>query len=90
MPFCDGEIIIECISAVEDTAFHDKNDIGYKICLSQMNFGRRIENLSSNIAEKLKEKAANFQLFSLAMDESADVTQLNLLLLFMELTLNSM
>lgn len=58
-PFCDGEMITEYLSAITNIAFHDKNNIGFEITVSHFNIGRRIENLSSNITEKLKEKASN-------------------------------
>jgi hypothetical protein len=53
-------MIAEYLSAIQDIVFYDNNNIGFKISVSQFSIGRRIENLSSNIAEKLKEKAANF------------------------------
>jgi hypothetical protein len=62
-----------------------KKGIDFKISVSRFNIGRITENLSNNTAEKFKEKAAYFQWFSLSLDESTDVTQLNLLPLFAEI-----
>jgi hypothetical protein len=40
----------------------------------------RCENIKSNIEEKIEQKAAKYEWFSLAMDESTDgVTKLNIL-----------
>jgi hypothetical protein len=46
-----------------------------KINLSRFTAEKRTEELSNNTEESLKMKAPNFQLFSMAMYESTDVSE---------------
>jgi hypothetical protein len=89
-PFSDWEIIKECKRAVADIAFPEKKIKISTMNLSRFTIGRKIEDLSNNTEKKLKEKAANFHLFSLAMDESTDVSNTAQLAIFVPGTDNEL
>jgi hypothetical protein len=64
---------------VADVAFPERSSIVYKISLSRFSIGTGIEEISNNTEGRIKTKAADFQLFSTAvdkMDDSSDVRQL--------------
>jgi hypothetical protein len=69
-PFCDGEMIKECLEAVADVEHPAKEHVIYKISLSRFTIGKRIYKLSNNIEQSLKMKVANFHCFSVAKDKS--------------------
>ncbi|CAM4457261.1 unnamed protein product [Lepidochelys olivacea] len=60
----------------------EKVDLFKTISLSANAVGRRIEDIGSNIIFQMNEKAKKFEWFSLALDESTDVSDTSQLLLF--------
>ncbi|CAM5083384.1 unnamed protein product [Eretmochelys imbricata] len=60
----------------------EKVDLFKTISLSANTVGRRIEDIGSNIIFQMNEKAKKFEWFSLALDESTDVSDTSQLLLF--------
>ncbi|KAI6660618.1 General transcription factor II-I repeat domain-containing protein 2-like [Oopsacas minuta] len=51
----------------------DKNDLAQQLSLSDTPVMRRVESISSNINEQLLERARDFTSFSIAIDESKDI-----------------
>jgi hypothetical protein len=67
-PFSDGKKVKACLEAVA---------VIYKISLSRLTAGKKIEKeLSNKNEESLKMKAANFQLFSIETDENIYVSNI--------------
>ena len=81
-PFTDGNYIKEClIEAVNDLCRKNSN-LFASISLSASSVMRRTEELGENIVGQLQQKAENFLWYSLAMDESIDLTSTSQLLIF--------
>lgn len=78
-PFGDGEMIKECLTAVEEIAFPDKMNIS----LSWFTIARGIEDFSENIATTLRERNAKFEYCSLALDESRYISDTAQLAIFL-------
>ena len=81
-PFTDGEFIKKCILVAVDEICPEKKNFFENLSLSAHTIVRRIENISTNIFDKLKENSAQFEYFSLALDESNDITSTAQLLIF--------
>jgi len=83
-PFTDGEELIkptlEIVARFLDDKKIEKQLL--QISLSNNTITRRIEHLSENITEQIRNYAANCKFFSLALDESTDVTDTAQLCIF--------
>ena len=72
--YSDGEIVKECLQAAVDILCPCRKKEIDNISLSRRTVTRRIDELATNIEMGLKELASKFKYFSLAIDESTDVT----------------
>lgn len=81
-PFSDGVYIKNCAKAMVEELCPEKMASFERICLSRQTVTRRINELSEDIAQQLKEKAKNFVCFSIALDESNDITDTAQLVIF--------
>jgi hypothetical protein len=81
-PFTDGEFIKQCMEDVADLICPDKKTEFSKISLSRQTITRRIEEIGKAIEKDIESKAANFNFFALAIDESTDVTDTAQLAIF--------
>ena len=81
-PFTDGEFIKKCILAAFNEICPEKIKKFEDISLSARTVVRRIENISTNMFNKLKENSSQFEYFSVALDESNDITSTAQLLIF--------
>ena len=72
--YSDGEFVKECLQAVVDILCPGRKKEIDNISLSRRTVTRRIDELATNIEMGLKELASKFKYFSLAIDESTDVT----------------
>jgi hypothetical protein len=73
-PFKDGEFVKECLDAVVDIMCPKEKATIASVSLSRMTVTRRIEALGEDIKVSLHELAASFVSYSLAVDESCDMT----------------
>ena len=73
-PFSDGDYIKECLSAFSKYSCPEKKAKVEEVSLSRNTITRRIEEISEHLVEKLHECATKFQYFSLALDESCDIS----------------
>ena len=81
-PFTDGNYIKECLmELVNDLCPKNSNSFA-GISLSASSVVGRTEELGENIIVQLQQKAKNFFWYSLAMDESTDLTSTSQLLIF--------
>ncbi|XP_076346237.1 general transcription factor II-I repeat domain-containing protein 2A-like isoform X1 [Tachypleus tridentatus] len=84
MPFSDGEYIVKpCLQkfakCLGDKSIERKVN---EIALSKQTITRRIEELSHDVFEQLKERVHACSFFSLALDESADICDVAQLSIF--------
>ncbi|XP_076311275.1 SCAN domain-containing protein 3-like [Tachypleus tridentatus] len=84
MPFSDGEYIVKpCLQkfakCLGDKSIERKVN---EITLSKQTITRRIEELSRDVFEQLKERVHACSFFSLALDESADICDVAQLSIF--------
>ncbi|KAI5152560.1 hypothetical protein ENBRE01_2921 [Enteropsectra breve] len=73
-PFTDGNIIKSCLLAAIEELCPDQFELFHSICLSPRSIARRIDEIGNNIIDQLAERAKVFKLFSIALDESTDIT----------------
>ncbi|CAK1590621.1 unnamed protein product [Parnassius mnemosyne] len=81
-PFNDGDFVKECIEIAAKKMCPEAAKKFEKIQLNRMTIQRRIMSLSGNIAEQLNEKTKIIEFFSLALDESTDISSTAQLLIF--------
>jgi hypothetical protein len=80
-PFSDREFVKECLVAAAEVVCPNKADAFKKISLSRMTVTRRVE-LALNVEETLKTKLLACKFYSLALDESTDLTETAQLAIF--------
>ncbi|CAK1580487.1 unnamed protein product [Parnassius mnemosyne] len=73
-PFNDVDFVKECIEIAAKKMCPEAAKKFDKIQLNSMTIQRRIMSLSGNIAEQLNEKTKIIEFFSLALDESTDIS----------------
>ncbi|UYV84568.1 EPM2AIP1, partial [Cordylochernes scorpioides] len=73
-PFTDGEMIKECIIAVVEEMCPEKVNLLKTVSMSANTVARRVENIAENISSQLFDKNGHVEWFSLALDESTDVS----------------
>ncbi|CAH1634822.1 unnamed protein product [Spodoptera littoralis] len=81
-PFTDSELIKQCALVMADEVCPDQKKKFENISLSARTCTRRTEDLGDNLYQQLREKAQQFEWFSLATDESNDVSDTAQLLIF--------
>lgn len=81
-PFNDGDFVKECLEIAAKKMCPEAAKKFEKIQLNRMTIQRRIMSLSGNIAEQLIEKTKIIEFFSLALDESTDISSTAQLLIF--------
>ena len=72
--YSDGEFVKNCLIVVAECLCPEKRKDFDNISLSQRTITRHIEELATNIESTLKELASKFVYYSLAIDESTDIT----------------
>ncbi|KAL4143577.1 hypothetical protein QTP88_005895 [Uroleucon formosanum] len=73
-PLSEGDFIKKCILTVVEEIIPEKLELFKEIGLSRNTITRRVENIGNNILTQLQNKARDFKYFSLALDESTDIT----------------
>jgi hypothetical protein len=81
-PFTDSELVKQCALVMAEEVCPEQKKKFDDICLSARTCTRRTEDLDNNLCEQLQEKARIFEWFSLATDESDDVSDTAQLLIF--------
>lgn len=83
-PFIDGEFIKQCLMKVTKAMCPEKVQDFDNVSLSRNTIAQRIEDLSANLKDQLKDKACAFDFYSIACDESTDATDTAQLLIFLQ------
>ncbi|XP_060881678.1 general transcription factor II-I repeat domain-containing protein 2B-like [Metopolophium dirhodum] len=81
-PFTDGEFIKECMEAASEILCPAQKQLFSKLSLSGVTVARRIEELGTDIESTLKERISKFIFYSLALDESIDLSDTAQLAIF--------
>ena len=72
--YSDGEFVKDCLTVVDEYLCPEERKDFRNISLSRRTITRHIEELATNIESTLKELASKFVYYSLAIDESTDIT----------------
>lgn len=81
-PFSDGELVRDCLEAVIKDVLPEKYKLFSNISLSRRTICRRIDDISSEIVVTLRDKIKLFKAYSLAFDESTDISDTSQLVVF--------
>lgn len=80
--FMEGEFIKECLVSVAEILCPNQKKVFEKISLSAPTVTRRIEEIGEEFESRLKEKAGQFVFYSVALDESTDISDTAQLAIF--------
>ncbi|GFY64669.1 proteinral transcription factor ii-i repeat domain-containing protein 2a [Trichonephila inaurata madagascariensis] len=80
--FTDGEMIKECLIAVAEEICPEKVNLFKSVSLSANTVARRVQDIAENISSQLYDKNGHHEWFSLALDESTDVSDTAQVLIF--------
>lgn len=87
-PFTDGEFVKKCMLGVSEIMCSEMKEKFESISLSRQTIVRRIEKIELNICDQLTSKIDACLFFSIALDESTDVTDTAQLLIFIRMINN--
>ena len=82
-PFSDGELIKECIDIVVQHICPEKKTLFSKVALSRRTVTRCVEELSQDIESTFKKKISDFDFYTIALDESTDISDTAQLAIFL-------
>uniref|UniRef100_UPI0035901BC1 general transcription factor II-I repeat domain-containing protein 2-like n=1 Tax=Myxine glutinosa TaxID=7769 RepID=UPI0035901BC1 len=78
----EGEFVKECLVAAAELPAPDKVKLFQSVSLSRRTVSDRITDMAQDIEKTLKDTARDFQFFSLACDETTDITNTAQLAIF--------
>ncbi|KAL2083019.1 hypothetical protein ACEWY4_020792 [Coilia grayii] len=81
-PFSEGPFVRNCMLKAAELVCPEKRQAFANISLSRPTITERVEELSGDLKSQLKEKVKSFIAFSIALDESTDVTDVAQLAIF--------
>jgi hypothetical protein len=81
-PFTDGEFVKSCMMKVVEHICPEKKEQFGTISLSKQTVTRRVEDIASNLHQQLERASEKFIWYSVALDESTDVSDTAQLLIF--------
>ena len=88
-PYIDGAFIKNCLIKTVETLCPDKAHLFKDLSLTRNTVATRIDEMSANLKEQIKTASANFEYFSLAIDETCDISALHNLRSLFELVMLS-
>ncbi|XP_066941423.1 general transcription factor II-I repeat domain-containing protein 2-like [Macrobrachium rosenbergii] len=81
-PFSDGEFVKTCMLKAAEVVCPEKRPAFANISLSRNTVADRVEDLSGDLGRQMNNKIKSFIAFSVAIDESTDVTDVAQLAIF--------
>ena len=81
-PFTEGEFVKKCMLKAAELVCPDKRQAFANISLTRNTVADRISDLSTDLDSQLKRKVNSFITFSVAIDESTDITDVAQLAIF--------
>ncbi|XP_019748223.1 general transcription factor II-I repeat domain-containing protein 2-like [Hippocampus comes] len=81
-PYSDGEFIKNCLLTAAEIVCPEKRHAFANISLTRNTVADRISELSADLDHQLKRKVGSFVAFSVAIDESTDITDVAQLAIF--------
>ena len=81
-PFSEGEFLKECMIAAADIICPKMKNAFTNLSLSRRTVTERCEEIANNLSSQLYKKSDEFVAFSLALDESVDITDISQLAIF--------
>lgn len=81
-PFSEGEFVKTCLLKAAETVCPEKRQAFANISLTRNTVADRISGLSEDLDSQLKRKVRSFIAFSVAIDESTDITDVAQLAIF--------
>lgn len=81
-PYCEGEFVKSCMLKAAEIVCPEKRQTFANISLSRNCVAERISELATDLDNQLKRKVESFVAFSVALDESTDVTDVSQLAIF--------
>ena len=81
-PYIDGEFIKNCLEIFIENVSPEKKNLVEQIGLSCFTVARRIDDLSESIEVSLKDRISKCSTFSIALDESTDLSDTAQLVVF--------
>ena len=81
-PYSDGELVKTCMLKAAEVVCPEKRPAFANISLSRNTVADRVADLSSDLNSQIKDKIKSFIVFSVAIDESTDVTDIAQLAIF--------
>lgn len=80
--YTEGEFIKKCLNEAVGLICPEQKNMFEKLKLSRRTIGRRVVNISNDIQKQLEVKVGQFMAYSIAIDESTDITDTAQLVLF--------
>ena len=81
-PISDGEIVKECMDATVKIICPEVEMQHKNVSLSRRTIARRVDSISTNLADQLASKIKKFDYFSICPDESTDAVDTTQMLIF--------
>ncbi|XP_062422358.1 general transcription factor II-I repeat domain-containing protein 2-like [Pungitius pungitius] len=81
-PFTEGDFIKNCMIKVCDEVCPEKRQLFLNVSLNRNTIAERVDQLSINLKEQLVKKGKDFIAYSLAVDESTDISDIAQLSIF--------
>lgn len=81
-PFSEAEFVKDCMLAVADEVCPEKKSLFESVSLSATTLTRRVEEMTKDLFETLKERCRACRYFAIALDESTDIKHTSQLAIF--------
>ncbi|XP_041858599.1 general transcription factor II-I repeat domain-containing protein 2-like isoform X2 [Melanotaenia boesemani] len=81
-PFAVGDFVKQCLTVAAETVCPNQTRALSQISLSRNTLARRVEDMAEDVRGQIVQRASHFSAFSIACDESMDITDSAQLLVF--------